>query len=166
MKFDSWPVAARGSVKVRSRKLPVRRRAPAYGAALPKTIAEGARVLGAGAVPKRVSAHESASLIVASPLEVSETMPFVEPDALPTPVWPPKETSTVTGASVVFLKVSTQRPQLAVRLKRICREIATPPMSTERVEVKRSGGSKRRPKPRTSSPLRSASVETSTRMPP
>jgi len=67
---------------------------------------------------------------------------------------------------VVFLKVSTQRPQLATRLKRSAREIATPPRSTAVVVVKRSGGSKRRLKPRTSSPLRSGPVETRTRMPP
>ncbi len=115
--------------------------APGNGDASPITTADGADVDAAGATPVRLTTQLSSPLTVASPLDVALITELVEPLLLPMPVWPPNWTSTSIGSSVVFLKPSSQRPQLSERLKCRLRQTATPPRSTALVERKRLGGS-------------------------
>lgn len=72
------------------------------------------------------------------------------------------------GRRLVFVKVSSQRPQLAAVLTYTDREMVTSPISTDCVDRKRLTPSKARPKPRISSPFRYGAgvASTCTLMPP
>ena len=107
-------------------------------------------------------------MTVASPLDVLTSVLELAPGDTPMPDWPPKATLIVSGAFVVLVNVSSQRPQFAPVLTYTEREMVTPPMSTDCVVLKRSTPSKSRPKPRITSPLRHGAgvVCTRTLMPP
>ena len=64
---------------------------------------------------------------------------------------------------MVLVKVSSQRPQLALELMKMEREIATPPRSTDCVVMKRLTPSNVNPKPRMISPFMRGAGSASTR---
>src|SRR4051812_18298694 len=94
------------------------------------------------------STHESAAVTVASPLDVLTivlALPGAAPVGVPIPDWPPNAALIVIGELVVFVKLSSQRPQFAPLLMKTEREIVTPPRSSDCVVVKRLVPSNVRP---------------------
>ncbi len=113
------------------------------GSGAPTTVADGPFVLKkvggfvagvTGELSVAFATHESAGVIVVSPLEVATTADWLLPPNWPSV--PPKETLTVIGTVVTFVKESSQRAQFAVRSMWIERLIETPPRSTGSVVEK------------------------------
>src|SRR4051812_5764819 len=123
---------------------------------VPRTIADGPFCVGpdlgvvAAAVGVACSTQLSALVTEGSPDAVSTTSGWFSP--LFWPKMPPNEIRTYFGLLLVFLNESTQRPQLAVRAKRRCREISIPLRCTAFVVVNSSTPSNLSPNPRSSSP--------------
>src|SRR5262249_6105250 len=153
--FPSWPTYDSGLLNALKSQFPAKVIAPANGAAaelgVPMTVACGPPTSVVPASGVATSTHESAAVTTASPLDVLTIeleFPGAVPVAVPMPDWPPNATRIVIGDLVVFVKLSSQRPQLALLLMNTDREIRTPPKSIDCVVAKRLTPSNINPNPR------------------
>lgn len=149
----SWPEYASGVSKLSYSQFPAKVIAPLKGLGVPSTVTCRPPTSVDARRGVAYSTHASSGVTTASPLEVA-TIALVVAPVVPWPDCPPNATRIVTGALVVLVNVSSQRPQLALVLTYTERDTVAPPMSMDWVVRNRSTPSIVRPKPRMSSPLR------------
>src|SRR5215475_5255457 len=133
-KFPSWPTSESGLSKLSTSQSPAKVIAPVKGLAgvlgVPMTVACGPPTRSVPASGVATSTHASAAVTTASPLDVLTIALDLFP-AAPMPDCPPNATLIVSGAFVVLVKLSSQRPQFAPLLMMIVLKILTPPRSID-----------------------------------